>query len=140
MKSDFKQNVLDKHPIFKIIIGSHLLIENYLRIELQKKLIKPDALLTDNGPTFSELINICEATGTIQSDLAKVLRQLNRLRNKYAHRFSYVPTEKDVDAFLDILKKMESPFFISGVPGNENELGYAIASLCGYFQRTYGEL
>lgn len=140
MKSEFKDLVLNGGPLLGLVIGSHLLIENYLRQLLSKKLPRPDAVLGEQGPSFSALASWSEAIGMLPSDLARVLRALNSLRNKYAHRLAFEASRTEVDVFLLSLREMSEPFYSSHLPGSERELALALAGLTGWFQRTYGPL
>ena len=140
MKSDFTEFVLDGGPLLSIVIGSHLLSENYLRRLLKGMLVAPDAVLTEQGPPFSVLVSWSEAIGAIPQDVANVLRKLNSLRNKYAHRLGFEASRTEVELLLSSLREMKNPFYVSHVPGSERELGLALASLTGWLQRTYGSL
>ncbi len=140
MASDYKKVVLEGSPLLHHVVGTHLLIEAYLRKALTESLVKPEALITDQGPSFSTLVNICEATGLIAADLSRVIRAINILRNKYAHRMSFEASKEQVESLLSALREMENPFFISMVPGSEHELSIALASVAGWFQRQYGPI
>jgi hypothetical protein len=140
MKPDYKKAVLNGSPLLHHVLSTHLLLEAYLRRELSMKLVKPDVLITDQSPSFSNLVNISEAIGVIESDVAKVLRTLNSIRNRYAHRLSFEASKDQVEAFLLALRQMNNPFYMSFVPGSEYELGNALAALAGWFQRRYGSL
>ncbi len=140
MRSDFKDFVLDGSPLLSLVIGSHLLAENYLRQILSEKLARPDAVITVQGPSFSALVSWSEAIGLLSPDIACVFRALNSLRNKYAHRIAFEASRAEVDLFLSSLREMKEPFYSSYVPGSERELALAIASFRGCLQRTYGPL
>lgn len=136
----FKYHVLKSNQILSIIISGHLLIEKQLINILEKSIPKPDILLKGNGLSFSRLIDLNEALGIIESDLANVLRAFNRIRNKYAHNLSYCGNENVIDSFLDALRAMREPFFISAVTPSEKELAFAMSSLIGWFELKYGKI
>lgn len=140
MTSDYAKYVRGSSPLLNDIVACHLLIENYLRREVARNLKAPRALLTDQGPPFSVLVNVSEAVGTLAPDLARVVRALNTVRNRYAHRLGYEVSRAQVDAFLEALREMDDPFYMSHVPGSEHELGLALASLSGWFERQMGPL
>lgn len=140
MRSDFKDLVLDAGPVLSLVIGSHLLAENYLRKMLREKLVRPDAVLTEQGPSFAALVSWSEAIGALPPDVARVMRTLNSLRNKYAHRLGFEASRAEVDSFLASLREMKAAFFMSYVPGSERELALALAGLTGWLERTHGPL
>jgi len=140
MHTDYTKHVRNSSLLVNDVITSHLLIENYLRRAVAGKLQKPNAILTDQGPSFSVLVSLAEALGVIQSDMARVARAVNTLRNRYAHRLGFEASQNEVEVVLRALREMEAPFFLSQVPGTERELALALASLTGWFERTYGPL
>jgi len=138
VSSNFTDNVLHSNPMLGLVVGVHLLAEAQLRSVLSASLEKPGALLSGQGPSFSILVNVCEAVGSIESDLARVLRALNSLRNKYAHRLSFEASKENVAVFLQALRDMKTPFFVSDVGPTERELAIAIAALSGWLEKRYG--
>ena len=140
MKSDYQEFVLSGGPFLHHVVSNHLLYEAYLRRELRKNLVKPDALITDQSPSFSALVNICEACGVIKPDLAQVFRTVNSIRNKYAHRLGFEAAKEQVDLLLLQLREMDQAFYMSYLPGSEHELAKALASLAGFLQRTFGSI
>ena len=88
----------------------------------------------------SLLVNINEACGLIQSDLATVFRSLNSLRNKYAHKLSFGASEAEVKAYLTALKNMENPFYISDVQSTKHELCRGLAAISGWLEREFGKV
>lgn len=130
--------MIDQSPLLELVVRIHLYIENHLFKLISKNLEKPSIL--ENKISFRTLVDIGEAMGTIQSDMASVLRSLNSIRNKYAHRIQFEPEDTDVDQLLKRIRDLDDPFFISYVPGDERELSYALSSLAGYFERVYGPL
>ncbi|MFZ2525674.1 MAG: hypothetical protein WAW87_10235 [Candidatus Ferrigenium altingense] len=138
MGTDYTKYVLDSNPLLNDIISCHLLIENYLRREVAKELKAPDALLSDQGPSFSMLVNVAEALGVIEADLARVIRAVNTIRNRYAHRLGFEASHNQVEALLAALREMDKPFYMSHIPGSERELGLALASLAGWLECKFG--
>lgn len=140
MESDFKEFVLGGGPLLNLVVSSHLLAENYLRKALTQKLVYPNAVLTNRGPSFSALVSWCEALGVLRPDVARVLHMFNSLRNKYAHHLAFEASRPEVEAFLVSLREMEDPFYISHLTSSEHELARSIASLSGWLQRAYGPI
>ena len=138
MSSNFTDRVLNSNPMLSVVLGAHLLAEAQLRKVLSEHLEEPRALLSDQGPSFRILVNVSEAVGVIGSDLARVLGALNSLRNKYAHRLSFEASAEKVETFLQALRDMREPFFVSHVAATERELSIAIAALSGWLEKTYG--
>ena len=139
-KSDFKNYVMESNPVLGLILNGRLLVEKHLIDQIETGLHKPEILLRGNGLTFSMLVNVNEACGLIGCDLAKVFRALNSLRNKYAHKFSFVANENQVKDFLKTLRNMNEPFFISDLPATEKELCIGLAALSGWLERNYGKI
>jgi hypothetical protein len=140
MKSDHSEFVLSGSPLLHHVVSNHLLYEAYLRRELRTRLVKPDVLITEQSPSFSNLVNICEASGVIDSDQAQIFRTVNSIRNKYAHRLGFEAAKEQVEQLLTQLRQMDHPFYMSYVPGSEHELAKALAALAGFLQHKYGSL
>ena len=73
----------------------------------------------------------------IDSDSANA--SANRNRNRFAHTRGFEPDENLVNQLLADLRNMDSPFFMSYVDGNDRELAYALASVCGHLERVVQE-
>ncbi len=140
MESDYTKFVRSDSPLLGDVISVHLLIENYLRLAVARKLERPTALLTDQGPSFSDLVGVAEAIGVLSPDMSRVVRAVNAVRNRYAHRLGFEASRDQIDALLKALREVDTPFLSSFVPGSERELGIALASLAGWFQREFGRL
>jgi hypothetical protein len=96
------------------VIAVHLLVEHLLIRSLYSVLPNPDALFRDRTPSFSLLISLCEAHDVVSSDLADVLRTVNSLRNKCAHKLVFHPSDIELTQLAGILWKLASGD--SGVP------------------------
>ena len=139
-KTSFSETVLDANPFIAYMISNHLWLEHLMILCLQNVLPNPDAIFRSRGPTFALLVNLCEAHCIIEPDFANVLRKVNTLRNKVAHRMSFEPDLKDVEALLDALRKMNEPFLLSFVPASERELALALASISGYLEKLSNDI
>ena len=140
MPSDYSKYFESSNSIVSEVITSHLLIENYLRRQLSVVLKVPDALINDQGPKFALLVNLAEALGIVAPDLAKVLRKVNTVRNRYAHRLCFEASMAQVDEVLSAMREMKSPFYVSLMQGSEHELVVALSALTDWFQLQYGPL
>jgi hypothetical protein len=98
MKSNLRK-FLGTQELGKIIvISGHLWIEHVLLRSLRAVIPKADALFRDRSVTFPMLVALCEAHEIIEAPLADVLRKVNALRNKCAHRASFNPGDSDWNA------------------------------------------
>jgi len=138
--NNFKKHVIDASPLITYIISNHLWLEHLLIRSLFAALPKPEALFQHGTPSFPMLVALCEAHSIIESDFAEVLRKVNALRNKFAHRLSFEPKEAEVEALLKALREMNTPFLVSFVPPSEKEMMLALASISGYLERRAIEI
>ncbi|MCI5123573.1 MAG: hypothetical protein D3925_03625 [Candidatus Electrothrix sp. AR5] len=134
-ETNFSKTVLDANPFIAYVISNHLWIEHLMILCLQNVLPNPDAIFRSRCPSFALLVNLCEAHRIIEPDFANVLRKVNALRNKFAHRMSFEPDLKEAEALLGALKNMNEPFLLSFVPASEREMAIALASISGYLEK-----
>ena len=140
-KNNFEKYVTSANPIITYVISNHLWLEHLLVRCLIAVLPNPEALFRSSRiPRFPLLVDLCEAHDIIASDFANVLRKVNALRNKFAHRIQFEPDQKEVEALLRALREMEQPFLLSSVPASERELAIAFASINGYLERCAREI
>jgi hypothetical protein len=139
-ETSFSEAVLDANPFIAYVISNHLWIEHLMILCLQNVLPNPDAIFRPRGPSFTLLVNLCEAHCIIEPDFANVLRKVNALRNKFAHRMSFEPGLEEVEALLGALRKMNDPFLVAFVPASEREMAIALASISGYMQKLASDL
>lgn len=81
------------------ILGYHLNLEGLLSIMIEHAVPNPEVLNLDRM-TFSQKVTLCRALGLISSQEYSVLRKLNRIRNRAAHRIGYYPSFIDVHAII----------------------------------------
>ena len=134
-ETSFREKVLDANPLITYVISNHLWLEHLLICCLRTVLPSPDALFRARNPSFPLLVNLCEAHCIIAPDFANVLRKVNALRNKFAHRMLFDPNLEEVGALLRALREMDEPFLVSFVPASEREMAIALASISGYLER-----
>lgn len=91
------------------VISAHLLVEHILLRCLRKVIPNPAPLLDARTPSFSLLVSLGEAHRVLSADLAGVLRLLNTLRNKCAHRLVFDPSEEDSLQILAALQRIVPP-------------------------------
>ena len=136
MKSEFNQDVLVRDELLSYVLRVHLHIERWLQEIIRHSLAKPEVLLDrSRPPKFSQLVTFCEALGAIPSDLARVIRKVNDLRNDYAHVRRYKPDKSVILGIQSALRELDEPFFMSFVQPTPHELAIALASLAGYLER-----
>ena len=139
-KSNFEEHVIDASPVITYIISTHLWIEYILVRCMETVLPNPDALFKNQVPSFHLLVSLSEAHDIIAPDFANVLRKVNALRNKFAHRLDFEPPLAEVEALLRALREMDEFFHVSLLPGSEREMALALASIAGYLERKAKEI
>jgi len=103
-----------------LVISAHLLLEHLLVRCLQVVLPSPDALFRDRTISFSMLVSLCEAHRVIDSDLSRILRMVNGIRNKCAHKLVYHPSDSELGDMRNALREShpnennrDAPYFLS---------------------------
>lgn len=85
---------LDSSEPLEVLIRGHLWIESALTILVQRNLKRAGAL--DKARlSFSQLLAVADALGVVAEDEVEAIRQINRMRNRAAHRLKDLPTEQD---------------------------------------------
>lgn len=139
-KSLFETHNVRSNNTISYVISTHLLIEHLLIKGISAKLTYPDALFEPRTPNFSVLISLAEALGVLEKDFIIVLRRLNTLRNKYAHKLSFNPNSEEVVLLQKELREMKAPFLISLMPPTEHEFTLMMAAIAGYTERSIKQL
>jgi hypothetical protein len=140
LKTNFEIHVTGANPVITYVVSSHLWLEYLLGRCLSTSVPRPEVLFKERGVTFAVLVSLAEAHGLIESDFAEVLRRVNGLRNKFAHRLAFEPTDTDIEGLQRALCDMKKPFLMSFLPPSEHEMGKALASICGFLERRAREL
>jgi hypothetical protein len=112
MKSNFRKDVIEIHPLLSYVLAVHLHVERWLREFLSLALPNPDVLLNNSRMSFIEMVLLCQALDILDDDLANILKKLNSLRNKFAHTRSFEPSKQQIDEFLIALREMKNPFSV----------------------------
>jgi hypothetical protein len=117
------------------VIAVHLLLEHLLVRCLYAVLPKPDALFRNRTVSFSLLVSLCEAHCVFNSDLAEVLRKVNSLRNRCAHRLVFHPPDVELTSlYREVLK-------VGGVdPAPQDNEGDPWPLICSLVERRAIEL
>lgn len=77
-----------------VLLRGHLWIEVLLEYAARTKLARPEAI--DWGRArFEQKVALAEAVGALAPDLSAAVRELNRLRNRFAHELVFAVTEAD---------------------------------------------
>jgi len=135
VQTNFEKHVSGANPVITYILSSHLWLEHLLVRCLHAAIPRPEALFRDRGVTFAILVSLAEAHAVVEPDFATVLRRVNALRNKFAHRFAYESTDEEIEGLQRALREMKQPFLMSLVPPSEREMALAFASICGFLER-----
>jgi hypothetical protein len=88
------------------VIAVHLLLEHILVRCLYAVLPKPDSLFRNRTLSFSLLISLCEALSVFDAGVADILRKVNALRNKCAHRLVFHPSATELEELYSSLWKI----------------------------------
>jgi hypothetical protein len=88
--TDLYQRAIDDRKIVGIFVSGHLAVEYLLRKILV--IHDPSKQKLADELTHAKLIDLVFGIGAIDANQRDVLTQLNRMRNKFAHRITYEPT------------------------------------------------
>jgi hypothetical protein len=114
------------------VIAVHLLVEHILIRCLYKVLPNPAPLFRGRTPSFSLLISLCEAHRIVSPDLAEILRTVNSLRNKCAHKLVFHPPDLELNQLLSSLREVS--------PNTPNEQSDPWPLLCELLEKRANEL
>ncbi len=81
-----------------IVLKGHLVSERYIERFIKLFLLKGKSILNKGRLSYIQKLELMDSFGIIQDDLIACLRQLNKLRNKMAHKLDYEMTMKDIDS------------------------------------------
>ena len=79
-----------------LILKGHLVIEYFLNEIINTSIPYGQKYLIDNL-NFSKKINLVKRSNFIQEDAVLFIIELNKIRNKCAHRLDYVVSDDDLD-------------------------------------------
>lgn len=105
------------------VISVHLLIEHIMVRCLHVVIPNPDALFGSRTISFSMLISLCEAHDVVDSELSRILRMVNGIRNKYAHMLEYHPSDSELRNIKDALRRRNPGEFSAA---EDDEEGYYV--------------
>ncbi|EGR7969130.1 MULTISPECIES: hypothetical protein [Vibrio] len=78
------------------VLKAHLYTENFLEKYILVSLPRGDKLIENGNLSYHHKLLICEASEAIPDDLVSSLRNLNKIRNKFAHQLDMEISETDV--------------------------------------------
>ncbi|MCY7297509.1 hypothetical protein [Alteromonas sp. a30] len=78
------------------VLKAHLYTENFLEKVILSALERGDKLVENGSFSYHQKLLICEATDILPDSLISSLRNLNKLRNKFAHQLDMNIAESDV--------------------------------------------
>jgi len=133
-RSAYATQVISSNAFINLVISNHLWLEHLMLRCLSVLLPKPEALFRERL-SFPLLVALCEAHGAFEADFGEVLRKVNTLRNRYAHRILFQPQDEEIRGLLRALTDMKQPFYMSLIEPSEHEMGLALASISGYLER-----
>lgn len=81
-----------------IVLRGHLVSEQYIERFIRLFLLKADRILQKGRLSYSQKLDLLESFGILDDDLIACHRELNKLRNRMAHRLEYAVTMKDIDS------------------------------------------
>lgn len=111
------------HDEISLVVVTHLFIEMLMNEFLSLVLVNGSALEKER---FSTKLNVLEATGCLPNagvDIAGGIRQVNKIRNKFAHNLDYRLTRADISAFPGIKSRGKT---------NINRFRYYTTYIIGY--------
>ena len=138
--ADIHKHFKHKSPLLDTVIMSHLYLEKHLRLLLNQKLGKPEIILDNSGTHFRQLVDLCEATGCLKSDICHVLRKINYIRNRYVHNFAYRCPESEVENLLELMEDAKVPHYTAFLNISEYNLNRALLAVCGNFEYRFGHV
>jgi hypothetical protein len=97
LSSDDMIHLFQDSELSTVIIG-HLLIENIL-VKLINVVMPNSAAFNSDNLRFPQKVSLCEGMGLIEPKLADYLKQLNKLRNNFAHDLRYYISFEDAVGF-----------------------------------------
>ncbi|TEW47085.1 hypothetical protein [Psychromonas algicola] len=107
------------------ILKAHLYTENFLEKIILATLIRGDKLIEKGNFSYHHKLLICESVDALPDTLVSSLRNLNKLRNKFAHQMDMQISEADVT-------KVGSPLgneYTKLKKGKEGRVGYLYSTL-----------
>jgi hypothetical protein len=85
----------DIEPLVQIL-KAHLYTENFLEKIILATLVRGDKIVENGNFTYHNKLLICESADVISDSLVSSLRNLNKLRNKFAHQLDMQISEADI--------------------------------------------
>ena len=137
MLSNYDKYVMGTTMGKTLLISVHLLLEHIMVRCLHAVIPNPNALLGSRTISFSMLVSLCEAHGVLDSDLSRVLRMVNTIRNKCAHELAYNPSDSELRNVRDALRRRNADEFAAAEDQEEDD---CLQLLCGLLEERATEL
>lgn len=112
-----------------VVIRAHLLVERLIEMLLRKKLVNIK-ILEHNDFTFNMKLALVDSLGIISDRLLSAIRQLNNIRNRFAHNISSQLRDVDISEITKFLNSKD--YFIKFKGDNKSMLGLGVSYLLGY--------
>jgi len=117
----FLNEVVEGSDTLSIILKAHLYIEYYIDLIIKKKFKRPKEVLKYN---FAKKVEILYSIDLLTPDQNYNIKELNRIRNKFAHNIKY-----DISMEQLILKKLNGKQI--KFKGTRNSLKEDLIVYCG---------
>lgn len=82
-----------------LVLSCHLNLEGLLSVMIEQAVPNPKVLNLDRM-TFAHKANLCRALDLISHQEYSVLKKMNQIRNRAAHRLGYRPSFEEVHAIV----------------------------------------
>lgn len=129
-------NDINEETYLQIILKGHLYIENRLIELIKVKLVNPNAINL-NDLNFPTKINLARALGLLDNKKSKLLRNLNRIRNKLAHDLNFELSDEEIKKQINYFDKYYSNSFQKTIEENAGDLKQLLRNI---YVLTYLEL
>ena len=97
MKSKYEQFFTAHNEHVAAVVTYHLSIEAVLGALIRRSMVHEDAL---ERLSFAQKLSLCRALGIIHLEVFELVKKMNALRNKLAHRLGYRISLEEVHALL----------------------------------------
>lgn len=121
MLSSYDKYVMGTTVGNTLFVSVHLLLEHIMVRCLHAVIPNPNALFGSRTISFSMLVSLCEAHGVLDSDLSRILRMVNTIRNKCAHELAYNPSDSELRSVRDALRRRNPDEFAAEEEQEEDD-------------------
>ena len=119
-----------KSSIELSLLSGHLLIESAIKILLEKKLEKPSSINLERMKFDQTQRWLRAIMGDSEFNWQwEAIIKLNKLRNAFAHKLEKPDFQKDIDEFIDFVKRNHSREYFKTNFSKKEKLVWAITSV-----------